>query len=58
MLIFINKQIFIFVLLCYDYLNTATNHQPYWGDTAPLLGGGGTAPCAPPLVTALIRLRF
>ena len=44
--------------LCYNYLNTATNHQPYLGRHSTFTGGGGTAPCAPPpaLVTALKSL--
>ena len=39
------KDIYIYII-CNNYLTTVTNHQPYWGGTAPLLGGHG--PLCPP----------
>ena len=38
---------YLFFVLSYNYLNKATNHQPYWGVTAPLLGKGHGPKCTP-----------
>ena len=43
--------------LCYNYLNTATNYQPYWG-AQHLYWGVGTAPCAPHTTHSYCRTLY
>ena len=38
---------FIFVFICYNYLTTVTNHQPYWGGGAQHLYWGAWPPVPP-----------